>query len=73
MMDTIKEQNSVSSSSSIYGEGGQLSLLAITTLISIVIAIILLTSCILIISLSSTFSIPLSTLLLIIIGYLESG
>ena len=65
MMDTIKEQNNISSSSPIYGEGGQLSLLAITTLISIVIAIILLTSCILII--------PLSTLLLIIVGYLEGG
>ena len=70
-MDSVKEQNNVSSLCPIYG--GQLSLLIITPIIS---AIILLSSIIsiLIISLISILGILLSTLLLlllIIVSYLE--
>ena len=69
-IDSVNEQNSVSSLCPIYG--GQLSLLIITPIIS---TIILLSSIIsvLVISFSSIFGILLSTflLLLIIISYLE--
>ena len=67
-----KGQDNVSSLCSIHGEGGQLSLLAITAIISIIIAIILLTSGISIL-IGSILGIVLSTRLLfiIIISYLE--